>query len=175
MAVKNLDSYFTVHGWMSHKSGLDLHGGELLVFACIYAFDTNRFTGKQKYIAELTGQDVRSVRNNADKLIKRGYIKSVYTSTDTGRDIYYHHIPNAITQKHRRHQQEKTSSPQQEENVVCTGRNFPYQQEETSAYIINNNINNKPPISPHSGNTRINSPIAQAFAEMEAEKEGDAK
>lgn len=73
--IKNKNDYYCVFTFMI--TDLNLSGSELIVYAIIYKFSSdkvNRFFGSQRYLAEWANMSDRNVRNALNSLIKKGLI-----------------------------------------------------------------------------------------------------
>lgn len=69
------NNYFQVSAWMVQE--LELKGNELMIYAIIYGFSQDgegRFSGSIRYLTEFTGSSRRSVINNLNSLVDKGYI-----------------------------------------------------------------------------------------------------
>lgn len=73
--IKNKADYYCVFGFMI--TDLKLSGSELIVYAIIYKFSSdrvNKFFGFQRYLAEWAGINERHVRRVLDSLLEKGLI-----------------------------------------------------------------------------------------------------
>lgn len=73
--IKNKNDYYCVFAFMI--TDLNLSGSELIVYAIIYKFSSdkvNRFFGSQRYLAEWAGINERHVRRVLDSLLEKGLI-----------------------------------------------------------------------------------------------------
>ncbi len=75
------DNFITIQGFMLTELGLK--GNELIIYAIIYGFSQSgegqNYTGSLQYLADWTNSTKRSVINNLNSLVEKGYITKQYT------------------------------------------------------------------------------------------------
>ena len=91
----NPDEFYTVYNWM--PVALGLNGTKLLVYACIYAYSTNK-EGKGCYfrgheaMSDATGCSTRQITRTIQTLLKDGVIEAKTAVLENGLTRSYYRV-----------------------------------------------------------------------------------
>lgn len=116
------NSYVTIQAFMVNELGLS--GNELIMFAVIYGFSQDGeswFTGSRKYLAEWCQTTTKSVTNNLQKLLEKGYIQK-RSRTDHGLTFKDYRVSPSVSTLGKKvpPSGEETSLPTGEETSLHT-------------------------------------------------------
>ena len=134
MSNKDEKNYVAIQTWM--VSELKLSGNDLIVYALIYGFNSNkrRFIGTLDYISKFTGCSIRQISRILDNLVERGLLsKRKFTLNRANRCEYSCNIDFSAENK-----------ADLDAAVVCdTENSHPDNMSESHPdNMTNNNINN---------------------------------